>query len=166
MRAISFEKKRDIEAKLRSGTPYTDISKSVNVSLSTVSKIAKELSIPSPNHAGRPNIISTSLGRKVIRAFLSGKYKTAVEAQKGLRAEGEHVSAHTIRRLLKSNNLNAKTKKPALPLTPIRKKKPSCMGQKVSFLDGRRLEKSGFQRRNEDKPFWFGRKAVDMDQEG
>jgi hypothetical protein len=122
MKAISYEKKNDIEAKLRANTPYRAISRSLNVSLGTVSSIAKNLGIESTNRAGRKSIITTSLGRLLLRSFLVGEYQTAVDAERALRGEGVKISAETIRRFLRSNKFSSKIKKDALPLTPQRKK--------------------------------------------
>jgi transposase len=87
-----------------------------------VSNIAKAMGIESSNNPGRPNAISTSLGRLILRSFLLGTFQTAVDAEKALRGQGHKISAETIRRFLKSNKFDSKIKKEALPLTPIRKK--------------------------------------------
>jgi transposase len=129
MKAISYDKKNDIEAKLRSGVSYRDISRTVNVSVVTVSNIAKAMGIESSNKPGRPTAISTSLGRLILRSFLLGTFQTAVDAEKALRGQGHKISAETIRRFLKSNKFDSKIKKAASRLPPSGRRIVS-LGQK------------------------------------
>lgn len=122
MKPISNDKKNNVISRLNLGDSYSTIRKSLGVSQFTVCKIAKEIGHHSTNQTGRPSIITTVMGRNLLRMFLYGNVITATEAARKLNGEGTKISPDTIRRFLKNANFNSTLKKAALPLTPSRKK--------------------------------------------
>lgn len=124
MKALSLQKRQDVIALLKSGLSVRKIAERVAVSVGMVSKIRKK-DLPDAEKPlpGRPNSLSNVQERNIVRAVLSGRHDTAVDAQVYLaKHQNTHVSAQTVRNVLKKHGLKSavKTKKPLL--TPRHKR--------------------------------------------
>ena len=88
MKIISEDKKKNVEALLRSGKKYKDISKNVDVSIGYIYGVSKKLGIKTSNKRGPPTKITTILGRNILRKFATGDYTTATQAARELADDG------------------------------------------------------------------------------
>ncbi|KAG1261493.1 hypothetical protein G6F65_014863 [Rhizopus arrhizus] len=108
---------------LKEGVSGEEISTKTDVSTETISKIRKNHVLGDlKTNGGRPFVISTLLGRRILRNFNSGNYKNASDAARKLLEDGENISAKTISRFLKESGYTAIHKPKVLPLTKHRMK--------------------------------------------
>ncbi|KAG0817752.1 hypothetical protein G6F16_012601 [Rhizopus arrhizus] len=123
MRPISNDMQNRIVQLLKEGVSGEEISTKTGVSTGTISKIRKNHDLGDlKTNGGRPFVISTLLGRRILRNFNSGNYKNASDAARKLLEDGENISAETIRRFLKESGYAAIHKPKFLPLTKHRMK--------------------------------------------
>ncbi|KAG1537852.1 hypothetical protein G6F49_012698 [Rhizopus delemar] len=123
MRPISNDIQNRIVQLLKEGVSGEEITKKTGVSTGTVSKIRKNHDLGDlKTNEGRPRLISTLLGWRILRNFNSGNYKNASDAARKLLEDGENISAQTIRRFLKDSGYAAIHKPKVLPLTKHRMK--------------------------------------------
>ena len=118
MKKISNNCRSNVISLMNQGYSTREISTKLGVGRSSVSRIYKEssLSIQLPPK-GRPQILTSRQKTFIVRSLCSGKMDTAVDAQKELQlTQQTHVSAQTIRNMLKEQGLKSivKKKKPLL----------------------------------------------------
>jgi transposase len=105
---------------LRSGHSTRAVAAQVGISRATVARIGKkECSDRSTCRPGRPRALSEHDRRQIARRVMTGETTTAVQAQLRFEAStGIHVSAQTIRNVLRRSGLMARVapKKPLLSL--------------------------------------------------
>ena len=122
MKSHPTEIRNSVVARVVRGESQRTIAAALGISVGSVGSITRQFNFVSSAKNGRPQKIWTTLGRLILRRFGTGEYTTAMDAAKKLVAEGTLVHAQTIRNLLKDNNFDSRIKRPALPLTPARKK--------------------------------------------
>ena len=104
MRPISNDMQNRIVQLLKEGVSGEEISTKTGVSTGTISKIRKNHDLGDlKTNGGRPFVISTLLGRRILRNFNSGNYKNASDATRKLLEDGENISAETVGRFLKES---------------------------------------------------------------
>ncbi|KAG0848461.1 hypothetical protein G6F17_011631 [Rhizopus arrhizus] len=118
MRPISNDMQNRIVQLLKEGVSGEEISTKTGVSTGTISKIRKNHDLGDlKTNGGRPFVISTLLGRRILRNFNSGNYKNASDAARKLLEDDENISAKTISRFLKESGYATIHKPKVLPLT-------------------------------------------------
>lgn len=99
----------------------SELAKQYKVSVSTITRLYEKFketkSVKDLPKAGRPQILTERTERRAVRYIVSGECSTAVQVQKKLQVDHKiEVSAQTVRRTFKKNNLKSavKVKKPLL----------------------------------------------------
>lgn len=126
MKIISADQEKAVIFHLQNGLSYRETAKKVKIHYSTVHKVAKRNGIERVrNKGGRPPEIHEVVTRNIIRKIVTGKCDTATQAAKMLQQDLDiHVSAQTIRNVLKASGLKAKhkVKKPAISMKNQKKR--------------------------------------------
>lgn len=113
MKATSAANKASVFTLLAQGYSVRDIEKRTGLGKSPVGRIRKEFDGNKENHAGGcPAKLSPRDKSSIIRQIQSGRLDNAVEATQFINSTLEnHVSPHTVRRVLRNDGLKAGTKK-------------------------------------------------------
>jgi hypothetical protein len=112
----------------KEGVSGEEIPTKTGVRTGTVSKIRKNHDLGDlKSNGGRPFVISTLLGHRILRNFNSGNYKNASAAERKLLEDGGNISAETIGRFLKESGYAAIHKHKVLHLTK------HCMKKRYEF---------------------------------
>jgi transposase len=116
MKSISNDKENSVVQLLSQDLSVRKVAVQVGVSIATVSRVMRKHDVDHTAKPGRPQILSDTDKRKILRDITSGSCDTAKQASTTLQDIGITVSPTTIRRALKEGGLHAapKTKKPLL----------------------------------------------------
>lgn len=120
MKAISEQRRKDIEAMLLQGVSTRQIHKALGISQAMVMKVKKAANImrSAPN-LGRPKIFGDRERRAIVREVTVQGPKTAAEVAKELRNDtGLKFCDNTVRQVLYSSGLSGKVKQKKPKLAP------------------------------------------------
>lgn len=109
---LSLDKQNDIVSLLEKGWSSRAVARHIGVSPASVQRIRKSR-LPNLKLlvGGRPTKFSVSVKRACVRAVTTGGHETAAAAARVVRQEfGCEISVDTVRRVLKSAGLQARTK--------------------------------------------------------